>query len=110
MFRGNNGLKLQSDTTEFQLKEIERFKNVDTLNQSNAAQNLLIGLLKRMDTLNIREVSSDLSHLGVNLKIHLKKGGVVFFVKDVSAVTNPVWQNYIKESKMIGESWYYNEK
>jgi hypothetical protein len=110
LFRGDNGLKLQSDTTEFQLKEIERFMNVDTLNESNVAQRLLTGLLKKMDTLNIRDVSSDLSHLGINLKIHLKEDGVVFFVKDESAVTNPVWHNYIKESKMIGESWYYNEK
>jgi hypothetical protein len=110
LFRGDNGLKLQSDTTEFQLKEMERFKNIDTLTQSNVAQALLTGLLKKMDTLNIRDVSSDFSHLGINLQFRLKQAGVVFFVKDVALVTNPVWQSYIKESKTIGENWYYNEK
>lgn len=111
-FIDDNGLKLQSDTVQFQLSEIERFKNVntDTLSQNNDVRDLLIELLNKMDILNIRDVSSDFSHLGINLKIYLRKSGVVFFVKDLSAVTNPEWQKYIKESKMMDANWYYNEK
>src|SRR5687768_6020629 len=59
LFRGNNGLRLQSDTTSFQLNEIERFKNIDTLNQVNAIRDLLATLLNKMNALKIREVSSD---------------------------------------------------
>jgi len=110
LFRGDNGLKLQSNTIQFRLSEIERFKDVDTLNQNNKVRDLLIKLLNKMDTLSIREVSSDRLRLGINLELFLKKGGVVFFVRDLSAVTNPVWQSYIKESKVIDENWYYNEK
>jgi len=110
LFRGDNGLKLQSNTIQFRLSEDERFKDVDTLNQNNKVRDLLTELLNKMDSLCIREVSSDRMRLGINLEFFLRKGGVVFFVRDLSAVTNPVWQSYIKESKMIDGNWYYNKK
>lgn len=109
-FRSDNGLKLQSDTVQFQLREVERFKNIDTLNQNNAVKNLLSELLNKMATFKIREVSSDRMSLGISLEFFLRKGGTVFFVRDLSSVTNPIWQNYIKESKKIGEGWYYNKQ
>lgn len=110
LFKGNNGLKLQRDTIQFRLSEIERFKNVDTINQNTGVRDLLIELLNSMDALNIREISNDRMRLGINPEFFLNKGGVVFFVRDLSLVTNPVWQNYIKESKVIGENWYYRSK
>jgi hypothetical protein len=110
LFKGNNGLKLQSDTVQFQLNEIERFKNVDTLNHNTGVRDLLLELLNKMDTLSIREISNNRQSVGINPEFFLNKGGVVFFVRDLSTVTNPVWTNYIKESKMIGENWYYNKK
>lgn len=108
LFRGNNGLHLDGDTIEFQLSE--RFKNIDTVNQSNGAKNLLEVLLKEMSSINANDVSSDFKHLGINLMIYICGGGVVFFVKDLSSVINVEWQKYIKGSKMIDEHWYYNEK
>jgi hypothetical protein len=112
LFRGDNGLKLQSDTVQFPVNKIERFKNIstDTISQNTAVRNLLIELLDKMNALDIREVSSDRMSLGINSEFFLRKGGVVFFIRDFSSVTNPVWQNYIKESRMIGEGWYYNKK
>lgn len=109
-FRGDNGLKLQGDTVQFQLNKIERFKNVDTLGQKNVVRELLAELLNKMNSINVRDVNSDFMHAGINLKIYLWQGGAVFFVRDLSTVTNPQWKNYIKESKMIDENWYYNKK
>jgi len=110
LFRGDNGLKLQSDTASFQLNEIERFKNIDTLDQVNAIGDLLTTLLNKMNALEIREVSSDDKALGIDLKFFLNSGGVVFYVKDLSSVINVEWKKYIKGSKMMDEHWYYNER
>lgn len=110
LLRAENDLRLESDTVQFQLREIERFKNIDTLNQNKSVKDLLTELLTKMDALNIREVSSDRISLGINQEFLLREGGVVFFISNLSAVTNPEWQKYIKESKMIDENWYYNKK
>ena len=109
-FKKQNGLKLESKTREFSLNEIERFTDMDTVTEAKVVKELFSNMLKMMDSLSIREVTVSFSHLGITLKFNLKGGGVVFYVKDLKAVTIPSWLNYIKDSKKLDENWYFNEK
>lgn len=109
LFKRNGGLKLQGDTIQFSLSDIEKFSSVDTLQQNKIIIGLFKGLLDKMNSLDIREVSSNRSSVGIDLQFFLKNGGVVFLVKDLSSVANPVWQTYINESKKINEHWYYHK-
>jgi hypothetical protein len=67
----------------------------------------IIPLLKKMDSLGIRDVKGDLYSLGIDLKIYMKSKGVILYVSDRKNITSSQWQTYVRSMQRIDENWYY---
>lgn len=63
--------------------------------------------IKKMDSLNISDVSSEFFNQGINLKIYMKSKSVLLYVSDLKNITNPQWLNYLKSMKKVDDHWYY---
>lgn len=67
-------------------------------------------LLKEMDELDIRDVSSELAAVGINLKIHMKSQGVILYVPNLQKVQAPRFKPYINSMIKFDDNWYYTLK
>jgi hypothetical protein len=66
--------------------------------------------IKKMDSLNISDISSEFFSHGIDFKIHMKTTGVLVYVPDIKKVDNPQWVNYIKSMRKFDENWYYSNE
>ncbi|HET9056156.1 MAG TPA: hypothetical protein VFN30_04835 [Chitinophagaceae bacterium] len=64
--------------------------------------------LKKMDSLNISDVSSDFISQGITLKIYMKSKAILLYVVDPKNVINQEWVNYLKSMKKFDDNWYYS--
>jgi hypothetical protein len=110
-FKEMNGVwVLASDTTQYPISEISAFKSLnlkDRIRYKKAISQEFSRLLKEMNSLNIRSVSSEFSNLGVNLKIYFGDYKALLYISDISLVKNEEWRNYINTGKKFDENWYY---
>jgi hypothetical protein len=63
--------------------------------------------LKKMDSLGIKEISSEFIPQGITLKIYMKSKAVLVYVANPNAVKNQEWINYLGSMKKFDDHWYY---
>lgn len=64
--------------------------------------------LLKMNSLNIREISSDFKPLGISIKIYGKDGFVMIYSESPAKITNPQWLDYLNKLKKIDDHWFYD--
>ena len=63
-------------------------------------------LLAKMDELNIRDFKSDLSDVGIDLVIYLKKSrGFLVYLSNPKNVKLPYWINYLNPLQKLDSNW-----
>jgi|GEM_PF-5465231 len=70
-------------------------------------ENHLNSLVKEMERLGIRDVSSESASAGLDLKFFLKKKGVIIFVSNPEKVSGPRFKDYINSMQKLDDNWYY---
>ena len=65
-------------------------------------------VLSKMDELNIRDIKSDLSDVGIDFQIYLKESkGIILYVSNPQRISSFYWTKYIKSMQKIDEQWRY---
>jgi hypothetical protein len=67
-------------------------------------------LLNKMDDLYIRDITSDWSGVGIDLKIYMKSNGVMLYVSELQKVDAPRFKEYVNSMKNFDKNWYYSMK
>jgi len=99
-----------SETIEYTPEQFLTKQKQDSLQYQRKLADSLSLMLKTMDNLEIRDIESDLSDIGINLKIYLKGSkGVLLYISDVSAIKGEFWSSYINSYEKLNENWFYSK-
>jgi len=99
-----------NDTIQYPINEIEIFTSIDIadgLIYRKVLISELSRMLKVMGDFKISHVSAEDRLAGVDMKIYFGDYKALLYIKEIKAVKNERWKNYIKSSEKLDEKWYY---
>lgn len=103
-------LVFTNDTIQYPINEIVAFASVNIADSSNYKKALiseLSRLLKVMNDFKISHVSAEDRYAGIDMKIYFGDYKALLYVKNIEAVKNERWKNYIASGEKLDENWYY---
>lgn len=66
--------------------------------------------LHKMDSLNIKEITSEFASQGITLKVYMKSKAILVYIDNPNSITNPEWTNYLKSMNKFDDHWYYTKE
>jgi len=78
----------------------------DTFQARKPLESLIKGYSDTMIGYSIREITSEFTSQGIDLKFYLEGNIVILYVKDPSQLNNS-WRGYIMNAKKLDDNWYY---
>jgi hypothetical protein len=107
----DTSIVLLNDTLQYPLNQIDAFTtvNIDSSNYREFVSNELRKLLRIMSDFKIDYVSSENATLGVDMKVYFGDFKALLYVRNIAAVKNERWKNYIRSGKKFDEHWFYVE-
>ena len=108
----NNIFKLTKDTIQFDLKDAIATRSInreDTIAYNSQMTAMLNRYINKMDSLNIRDISTQFYLQGIDSKIYFNSSNNLLYVSDLKRVKNKEWTNFLRKCEKFDRNWYYEE-
>lgn len=103
-------LELMTDSLQFGTANDFDFIESNELKKNGIKKSIELytsHLLAQMDSLAIKELTSEFSHLGIDLQLFCKDESMLIYISSLERITNSQWRTFIFSAKKIDQNWYY---
>ena len=101
---------LSRDTLQYPVNQISSLSGVDMSDSSKYKEAMckeISILLRKMDTLQIRDISAEFLSVGIDMKIYFGENGALLYISNPDLIKNKRWKDYVTNATRYDSNWYY---